>query len=149
MLKGEAIYKMGNKQQAFDLFDQSVELDPDNHIALNNYAYYLSLEGKNLDKAERMSGIVIERFPDNATYLDTYAWVLFRKGEYSLAKFYMESAINNDTEGSPTINEHYGDILYKSGNIEEAVKYWEKARELGGESELLNRKISERKYFEE
>jgi len=67
MLKGEAIYKMGNISEAFELFDKAVELDPDNHIALNNYAYYLSLTGDNLDKAERMSGKVVEMFPDNST----------------------------------------------------------------------------------
>ena len=56
MLRGEALYKMGKMDEAFELFDQSVELDPDNHIALNNYSYYLSLAERNLDKAERMSG---------------------------------------------------------------------------------------------
>ncbi len=149
MLKGEALYKQGDLQEAFDLFEQSVELDPDNHIALNNYAYYLSLAGKDLDKAERMSGRVIEMFPENSTYLDTYAWVLFKKGEYSLARFYIESAINNGGKDNPTLNEHYGDILYKLDKKEEAVEKWKKARELGETSEILNRKIEEKKYLEE
>jgi tetratricopeptide (TPR) repeat protein len=149
MLKGEARYKSGNMKEAFQLFDKSVELDPDNHIALNNYAYYLSLAGENLSKAEQMSGKVIERFPDNSTYLDTYAWVLFKKGEYKLAKFYMESAIKNGGEENATLLEHYGDILFKLEQIEEAIKYWEKAKDLGEVSEVLNRKINERSYFDE
>ncbi len=149
MLKGEALYKLGKLEQAFALFDESVELDNDNYIALNNYAYYLSLAGKNLDKAERLSGRVIERFPDNPTYLDTYAWVLFKKGEYSLAKFYMESALKSEDQKSATLLEHYGDILFKLQKNEEALKYWKKARELGEGSELLDRKISEKKYIEE
>lgn len=149
MLKGEALYKMGELQEAFELFDESVELDPDNHIALNNYAYYLSLAGKNLDKAERMSGKVIEMFPDNPTYLDTHAWVLFKKGDYSLAKFYMESAINNGGDENATLLEHYGDILIKLNKAGEAVKHWRKARELGDASELIDRKIEEKRYIEE
>ncbi|MDD4107790.1 MAG: tetratricopeptide repeat protein [Prolixibacteraceae bacterium] len=149
MMKGEAFYKTGKVQEAFELFDKSVELDPDNYIALNNYAYYLSLAGKNLDKAERMSGRVIERFPENATYLDTYAWILFKKGEYSLAKFYMESAIKYDQEGSPTLFEHYGDILFKLDLTDEALKYWEQAKEMGENSKILERKIIEKSYFEE
>ena len=68
-------------------------------LDLNNYAYYLSLVGRDLDKAERMSGKVIERFPNNSTYLDTYAWILFKKGNYTLAKFYMETAIKNGGGG--------------------------------------------------
>ena len=116
-------------QDAFKLFDKAVDLDKENHIALNNYAYYLSLNGQNLDKAERMSGRVIEQFPNNPTYLDTHAWVLFKKGEFSLAKFYMESALNNGGGDNATLLEHYGDILYKLNKVDEAVKYWEKAKD--------------------
>ena len=148
MLKGEAHYKMGKANEAFEYFDKSVTLDPENHIVLNNYAYYLSLAGENLDKAERMSGKVVERFPDNSTYLDTYAWVLFKKGEYRLARFYMESAIKNGGENNSTLLEHYGDILFKLNQTEEAVKYWEKARDLGEYSELLEKKINKRTYFD-
>lgn len=149
MLKGEALYKTGKKKQAFELFDKSVELDPENHIALNNYAYYLSLAGENLDKAEQMSGKVIERFPENSTYLDTYAWVLFKKGAYKLAKFYMESAIKNGGEENGTLLEHYGDILFKLGETEQALNYWQKAKNLGEDSKILEKKIRERNYFEE
>ena len=150
MLKGEALYKTGKLEEAFALFDKSVELDPDNHITLNNYAYYLSLAGKNLTKAELMSGQVIERFPENATYLDTYAWVLFKKGEYKLAKFYMESALKNSESESSTLLEHYGDILFKLGSADEAVQYWKKALDVGDDiSEVLKQKINQRKYIEE
>ncbi|NQU53370.1 MAG: tetratricopeptide repeat protein [Bacteroidetes bacterium] len=149
MLKGEAVYKNKNKQDAFKLFDEAVKLDPENYITLNNYAYYLSLEGGDLDKAERMSGKVIERFPDNGTYLDTHAWVLFKKGEYTLAKFYMESAIKNGGEENATLLEHYGDILFMLEKLDEAKEFWEKAKSNGGNSEVLLRKIREQKYFEE
>lgn len=150
MLKGEALYKIGQIEKAFELFDKSIELDPENHITLNNYAYYLSLAGKDLNKAERMSGQVIERFPENATYLDTYAWVLFKKGEYKLAKFYMESALKNSESESSTLLEHYGDILFKLGNTDDALEYWNKALDLGEEvSEVLKQKINQRKYIEE
>lgn len=149
MLKGESKYKLNQVEEAFKLFDESVALDPENYIALNNYAYYLSLSGKNLDKAERMSGKVVERFPDNSTYLDTHAWVLFKKGEYKLAKFYMEAAIKNGGHENPTLLEHYGDILFMLKKLDEAKQFWEKAKNLGGTSEVLERKIREQKYFEE
>ncbi len=149
MLKGEAIYKQNKKQEAFKLFDEAVKLDPENYIALNNYAYYLSLDGGDLNKAERMSGRVVERFPDNATYLDTHAWVLFKKGEYSLAKFYMETALKNGGDENATLLEHYGDILFMLKKLEEAKTYWIKAKDIGGNSEVLLRKIKEEKYFEE
>jgi len=149
MFKGEAIYKLGGQEEAFGLFDKAVELDPDNYIALNNYAYYLSVAGKNLDKAERMSGKVVERFPENPTYLDTHAWVLFKKGEYKLAKFYIQSAINNGGQDNPTLLEHYGDILFMLQKLDEAKQFWEKAKNSGSTSEVLERKIREQKYIEE
>jgi len=149
MLKGEALYKKDQVQNAFKLFDEAVKLDSENYIALNNYAYYLSINGQNLDKAERMSGKVIERFPDNPTYLDTHAWVLFKKGEFSLAKFYMESALNNGGGDNNTLLEHFGDILYELNNVDEAVKYWEKAKEKGSTSKVLEEKIRTKKYIEE
>lgn len=149
MLKGEAVYKLNRKQEAFKLFDEAIELDRENYIAMNNYAYYLSLDGGDLNKAERMSGRVVERFPNNSTYLDTHAWVLFKKGEYKLAKFYMEAAIKNGGDQNATLLEHYGDILFMSEKLDEAKEFWEKAKENGGDSEVLLRKIREQKYFEE
>ena len=149
MLKGEGLYKLDNKQEAFKMFDEAVTLDPENYIALNNYAYYLSLDGGDLNKAERMSGRVVERFPDNSTYLDTHAWVLFKKGEYTLAKFYMESAIKNGGAENATLLEHYGDILFMLEKLDEAKEFWGKAKNNGGNSEVLLRKIKEQKYFEE
>jgi tetratricopeptide (TPR) repeat protein len=149
MLKGEALYKQNKVEEAFKLFDKSVELSPDNYVGLNNYAYYLSLVGRDLDKAERMSGKVIERFPDNSTYLDTYAWILFKKGNYTLAKFYMETAIKNGGDNNAVMLEHYGDILFMLNKLEEAGQYWEKAKNNGGSSEVLLRKIREKKYIGE
>lgn len=149
MLKGEAVYKKGNIDEAFKLFDRSLELYPDNFVGLNNYAYYLSLVNRDLDKAERMSAKVIAQFPDNETYLDTYAWVLFKKGNYTLAKFYMETALKGGGENNPVMLEHYGDILFMLDKLTEAKQYWEKAKDNGGTSEVLKRKIREQKYIAE
>jgi tetratricopeptide (TPR) repeat protein len=148
MLQGEALYKSKKTDEAFALFDKAIELDPGNYIAMNNYAYYLSLKGTDLDKAERMSGKVIELFPDNSTYLDTHAWVLFKKKNYQLAKFYMETAIKNGGEENPVLLEHYGDILIMLEKKDEAKQYWIKAKEMGGDSSVLNKKITDLKYYE-
>lgn len=148
-LKGEATYKMNKLPQAFKLFDEALEINPENFIAMNNYAYYLSLAGVDLEKAERMSGKVIARYPDNSTYLDTYAWVLFRKKDYALAKFYMETALKYNREENATLVEHYGDILFMLGDVEGALKNWQNALELGSDSTILKQKIVEKKYIPE
>lgn len=149
LYKAEANYKLGNIEEAFKAFDQVVTLDPDNYMAMNNYAYYLSLRGENLDKAERLSGKVVQENPDNATYLDTYAWVLFKRKDYQLAKFYIESAIDKGGKENAVLIEHYGDILYMLGEKEEAVKKWKEAFELGEGSTVLEQKVKESRYIEE
>lgn len=150
LYKADAFYKLGQVKEAFSAFDEVLKLDPDNDMALNNYAYYLSVRGENLDKAARMSGKTVQANPQNSTYLDTYAWILFMQKDYKLAKFYIESAIQNGGDKSGVILEHCGDILSMSGETEKAIEYWKKALETGdGENpELLEEKIKQGKYIE-
>lgn len=148
LYKAEANYNLNHVQEAFKAFDEVLKLSPDNYMAMNNYAYYLSERGLNLEKAEQMSGKVVQANPDNPTYLDTYAWVLFKRGNYKLAKFYIESAINNGGKDNAVLVEHYGDILYKLGDKDKAIENWKKAQALGDGSDLLNKKIKESKLIE-
>jgi len=117
-------------------------------MALNNYAYYLSLLKKDLSKAERMSAITVKADPNNSSYLDTYAWIFFVQGNISLAKIYIEQAINRDRTNSAELADHYGDILYLFGDKEKAVEQWEKAWNSGKKSATIKRKIAEKTYFE-
>ncbi len=149
LYKAEANYKLGFIEQAFKAYDEVVRLDPDNYMAMNNYAYYLSIRNESLDKAERLSGRVVQENPDNATYLDTYAWVLFKRGDYQLAKFYIESAIDKGGKENAVLIEHYGDILYMLGEKEEAVEKWKEAFKLGDGSTVLEQKVKESRYIEE
>ena len=129
--------------------NEALKYNDNNNVVLNNYAYFLSLDKKHLKKAERMSAQCIKLEPDNATYLDTYAWIFFVQGNYTLAKIYIESALEKDTTKSSELVDHYGDILYMIGDKDKAVEQWKKAREMGKESEILDRKIIEGKYIEE
>lgn len=146
--RAEAYYKLNRVEQAFKAFDEVIKLDPDNFMALNNYAYYLSLRGENLDKAERLSNRVVQANPTNPTYLDTHAWVLFKRKDYSLAKFYIETALENGGDENAVLVEHYGDILYMLGEKEKALTNWEKALKLGDGSAVLEQKVKESRFIE-
>jgi tetratricopeptide (TPR) repeat protein len=117
-------------------------------MAMNNYAYYLSVRNENLAKAEELSSKAVRANPDNSTYLDTYAWVLFMRKDYSLAKFYMESAIKNGGDKNGVIVEHYGDILIMLGEKEKAVEQWKKALGTGEGTKLLSEKIKQERYLD-
>ena len=146
--QAEGLYNLKRFNQAFDVFDKVVELDPENYMAMNNYSYYLSVKGERLDVAEKLSAKVIQANPDNATYLDTYAWVFFKKKDYQLAKFYIETALSKGTEDSTVLIEHYGDILYFLNDKDNAVNQWKKSLQLGNPSKILKQKIAERRYIE-
>lgn len=148
LYRAEANYKLDRVEEAFKAFDEVINLDPENWLAMNNYAYYLSLRNENLDKAEQLSGKAVRANPDNPTYLDTYSWVLFMRKDYSLAKFYMETAIKNGGDKNGVIVEHYGDILFMLGEKQNALEQWKKALQTGEGSKFLEAKIKEERYLD-
>jgi tetratricopeptide (TPR) repeat protein len=148
LYRAEAYYNLNNSKQAFLSFEKVIEIEPDNYVALNNYAYYLSVKGEQLDKAESLSSQVILANPDNPTYLDTHAWVLFKQKEFILAKHDMEIALKNGGDLNDIIVEHYGDILFMLNDIDGALSNWLKSKELGNQSKILQQKIDEKRFIE-
>jgi tetratricopeptide (TPR) repeat protein len=145
---GSSLYNLGDKQKAFEEFEAALKLNPEDEQVLNNYAYFLSLDKQELEKAKKMSEKVVKKFPKNGTFLDTHAWVLFQMGDYEAAKKFMLDALNNETEPSGVMLEHYGDILYHLDEKAEALIYWIKADKTSEKSEKLSQKIKEGKYYE-
>ena len=146
---GDVYHSSGDREKAYAMYDKALSYNASNIAVLNNYSYFLATEGRDLDKAERMSAQTVKAEPDNATYLDTYAWIFFKKGDYSLTRLYMKNALDKSPEASAELFEHYGDILYMLGEVDEAVEYWQKALDAGSESaELLKEKIKQKKYIE-
>ncbi len=142
-MRGDMLYLLDRKAEAFEAFDESIKNDPTNHLILNNYAYFLALMNKDLQKAEQMSSEALKIQPTNATYLDTYAWILYLRGEYTLALFYISRAVANADGQHSEIYDHYGDILLQKGDREKAVQAWKKAIELGAENpQTITEKIT-------
>ncbi len=131
-LLGDVLHGCTYKEDAYVAYEKALEFNPKNLLCLNNYAYFLSLEGKHLNKAEQMSRRTIEAEGDNATYLDTYAWILYLKRDYNQARIYMDEALlfTNETAENASIFEHAGNIAYKCGNRAQALVYWKKALSL-------------------
>lgn len=118
-------------RKCYDAYDRSLALRYDNAMVLNNYAYFLSLEGRDLERALAHGGRAIVLEENNPTYLDTYAWVLYRLGRYDEAKKTMQQALSLDRSQSPDLQLHYGDILAALGEKFMAEVYWKKALEGG------------------
>ena len=148
-IMGDIYHTKKQMTEAYAAYDSALVYNSSNIGALNNYAYYLSVERRDLDKAEEMSYKTVKAEPNNSTYLDTYAWILFEKGNYAEARIYIDNAMKNDGEKSDVIVEHCGDIYFMTGDVEGALKYWKKALEMGSESKTLKQKIEKKKYIAE
>ena len=144
---GDIMHQKGREQEAFAAYDSCLQWKDDNIGCLNNYAYYLSEKGLQLDKAEQMSFRTIKAEPKNATYLDTYAWILFMQGRYAESKIYIDQALQNDSDSSAVITEHAGDIYIQNKEPERAVELWQQALLLDPQNKILIRKIKQRKYI--
>lgn len=103
---GDIYYKQGNSERGFEEYEKSLYFVPDNVLTLNNYAYFLSEEGKDLEKAKKMSHLTLEVSEDNPTYYDTYAWILYKLGEYKEAMDYIQTAVDLANEQGDD-NEEY------------------------------------------
>ena len=147
---GDMYHTQKQMKEAYAAYDSALVYNPSNIGALNNSAYYLSVERRDLDKAEEMSYKTVKAEPNNATYLDTYAWILFEKGNYAEARIYIDNAMKSEGgDKSDVIVEHCGDIYYMTGDVDGALTYWKKALEMGSESKTLKQKIEKKKYIAE
>ena len=154
---GDIMHQKGMDREAFAAYDSCLQWKDDNIGCLNNYAYYLSIKGQQLDKAEQMSYRTIKAEPKNATYLDTYAWILFMQKRYSEARIYIDQTLQNDSDSAAVLLEHAGDIYYHAGDAEKALALWQQALEratddkeiTGPRKQVLIRKIKLKKYLKE
>ncbi|MEO9872580.1 tetratricopeptide repeat protein [Ekhidna sp.] len=143
---GDAYNGLKEQEKSFIAYDKALENSPNNDHVLNNYSYFLSLANKDLEKALEMSAKLVELHPENPTYLDTHGWVLYTNGKFKESKRFLEKAVSLEEDG--TVIEHYGDVLFQLGDVQGAILQWEKARDVGGASELIEKKIADRKLYE-
>lgn len=148
-LMGQILHDKGKHDEAYAAYDSCLQWKPDNYETLNNYAYYLSVDNRDLKKAEDMSYRTIKAEPKNPTFLDTYAWVLFREERYAEAQVYIDQAIACDTDSvvSAVVLEHAGDIYACLNDIPKAVEFWQKAADQGDADATLLEKLKQKKYI--
>ena len=66
--------------------------------------------------------------------------------DYQNAKVNLEKALQTSKDG--TVIEHYGDVLFRLGQKAEALEQWQKAKKTGDASELIDKKIRDKKLYE-
>lgn len=137
---GDTYAATDNWEQAYDAYDKALRYNPNNDNVLNNYAYYLSESGGDLEKAEKMSQKANDLQPDQASYLDTLGWIYFLKSDYKEALKWIKKAVDTGN-ASATVIEHYGDVFEALNETKNAKKWWGKALEMDPNRTYLKEKI--------
>jgi len=147
-LLGDSYHQLKNDEKTFFYYDKALKNNPKNALVLNNYAYYLAVTGKDLEKAEKMSFESLKIDASNVNNMDTYGWIMYKMGRYEDAALWIKKALEKNPDNG-VVNDHYGDIMYKLGKIDEAVTYWKKAKDSGDKTiENIDKKINNRKLYE-
>jgi len=146
-LQGDIYINQNNFPLAKTAFEKAISLEPDNYLIMNNYAFYLALRNDELTKASKYAETAANAMPNNPSIADTYAFILFKQQKYDLAKTWIEKALQNNSSKNGVYLERYGDILFMKGEKDAALIQWQKAKEAGNGSEVLIKKINEKKYF--
>lgn len=145
--KGDLYHNAGDFKKAYKAYDKALKINPDYEYVLNNYAYYLSVEGKKLKKAYEMSKKTIEKEPNNATYLDTFGWIVYLQGRPMEAKPFFKRAMLYGGKDSAVILDHYAEVLFALKEYDMAFVYWSLAKQKNSEGEVpgLDEKIQQKK----
>ncbi len=141
-LLGDALHALDQSELAYEAYERSLAVSPQNPLVLNNYAYYLAEAGKRLERALECSELLMELVPSDANFMDTHAWVLYKNGRYSEALDFITQALFQSPDQGPAFWEHDGDIRQAMGDKEGALSSWKMALEAGGNTAALQQKIA-------
>ncbi|MEX2285995.1 MAG: tetratricopeptide repeat protein [Planctomycetaceae bacterium] len=119
--------------------------DDDNVVALNNLAWLLSYDQRNLEEAMTLINRAIEAAGHRAELIDT-------RGNVNLSAHRTKEAIADLSEavadvGSPVMHLHLACAYFEQGNLELAQKVWLDGQRLGLDAQKLH--PLDRKAFEQ
>ncbi len=112
---------MGMRAQARPLYEDILKIEPDNWISLNNLAYILAEEGKDLDQALTLVQRAKQKQPNDPNVSDTMGWIYIKKNLSDPAIQIYKDLTAKDGSVS-TWHYHLGMALYQHGDKVEAKK---------------------------
>lgn len=138
---GRAYLALGEAPKAIAAFEEAIKLSR-TPLVLNNVAYYMAVEGAQLEKAQQYAesavttiaaglrnleaaNITIEDLQNVsslAAYWDTLGWVYFQKGDFDSAEKYIKASwmIQQHSE----VGHHIGAVAEKRGRKDEAIRLY-------------------------
>jgi cellulose synthase operon protein C len=134
ILSGEIFESKQNWDQAKNMYQQALNIQPNQPLASNNLAYVMLQTGGNVDVALAMAQTARRGMPESANAADTLGWAYYQKGVYQSAIGQFQEALRlGEKRGEPddaTVHYHLGMAYEKSNQPSLARQQLEKAVKL-------------------
>ncbi len=134
--------------RAVQVFEELLEVSPEDAYALNYLGYMFAERGIRLDEAIELLNRAIAVEPENSAFFDSLGWAYYQLGQLNDAERYLGKAIEHlieadgdDDEEQAVILDHAGDIAAALGKHDEALNLWRQALELTPDNGDLKRKL--------
>jgi len=145
---GQAYAAIDSPEQSDEAFDNALKIVPEAPEALKRYSLCLAKAGRRLEEAAQMATSAEKSSPKDPGINYAHGLALYKQDKNKKAKIQLEEALKKGGNDVPEILELYGDVYFRLGDKENAASFWSKAKEKGGESTLLNKKIIDKKLYE-
>ena len=119
---------MFEKQKKYDQaeaeFRKVLEMNPQNHNAMNYLGYMFADRNQHLPEARQLIMKALELDPGNGAYLDSMGWLAFRQGKFDEAEDNLKKAVERQPKDA-TIYDHLAEVYFKQEKMKDAVSSWE------------------------
>jgi Flp pilus assembly protein TadD len=119
----------GNWQQAQTLYQQALQIKPDDPAVANNLAYLLTEHGGDKSVALSLAQTARRGLPNLGTTADTLGWAYYYNSLFASAVSTLQMAIKDAPE-NPTFHYHLGLAYQKTGDYAHAKEQLKRALEL-------------------
>jgi tetratricopeptide (TPR) repeat protein len=125
---GLELERSNRLDEAIDVMESIIELNPDHAEALNFVGYCWADADRNLDQALSYINRAMALKPGNGYIQDSLGWVHFRLGNFERAEHELLGALELLPD-DPHINEHLGDLYQALGQPAKARTFYDTAFE--------------------
>jgi tetratricopeptide (TPR) repeat protein len=147
ILAGMMDESQNNFDQARSMYQQALNIQPDNPLASNNLAYLMLQQGGNVDVALSMAQTARRGMPDSPQAADTLGFAYFQKGVYrSAIDMFQESLRLNEKAGAaddPLVHYHLGLAYQKANQPVQARQQLERALKISPNNPEARKALSE------
>jgi tetratricopeptide (TPR) repeat protein len=134
ILSGELYEAKKNWDQAKSMYQQALNISPDQPLASNNLAYVILEQGGNVDVAMGLAQTARRGMPESPNAADTLGWAYYQKGIYQSAISQFQEALRlSEKRGAPDdadLHYHLGLAYEKTNQTALARQQLEKAIKL-------------------